>query len=110
MPSDFQIPELFIRDFTMANRLPILPKNNNSRTRRRAPMNAPDLPALAAAGFSLDDKYPLEKGRVYISGPQALVRLPMLQKARDRKAGLNTAGFISGYRGSPPGALAPAPW
>ncbi|WP_322040247.1 hypothetical protein, partial [Burkholderia diffusa] len=57
------------------------------------------------AAISLDDKYTLEKGRVYISGTQALVRLPMLQKARDRKAGLNTAGFISGYRGSPLGAL-----
>ncbi|SAK71541.1 indolepyruvate ferredoxin oxidoreductase [Caballeronia catudaia] len=73
-------------------------------------MNAPDRAALAAANVSLDDKYTLEKGRVYISGTQALVRLPMLQKARDRKAGLNTAGFISGYRGSPLGALDQSLW
>ncbi|SAK47001.1 indolepyruvate ferredoxin oxidoreductase [Caballeronia hypogeia] len=73
-------------------------------------MNAPDRAALAAATVSLDDKYTLEKGRVYISGTQALVRLPMLQKARDRRAGLNTAGFISGYRGSPLGALDQSLW
>ncbi|AQH04158.1 indolepyruvate ferredoxin oxidoreductase (plasmid) [Burkholderia sp. KK1] len=74
-------------------------------------MNAPDRAALAAAtDVSLDDKYTLEKGRVYISGTQALVRLPMLQKARDRRAGLNTAGFISGYRGSPLGALDQSLW
>ncbi|MBC8636449.1 indolepyruvate ferredoxin oxidoreductase family protein [Caballeronia sp. EK] len=73
-------------------------------------MNAPDRAALEAATISLDDKYTLEKGRIYISGTQALVRLPMLQKARDRKAGLNTAGFISGYRGSPLGALDQSLW
>ncbi|MBN3763602.1 indolepyruvate ferredoxin oxidoreductase family protein [Burkholderia sp. Ac-20365] len=80
-------------------------------------MNAPDLAVtsdLAAetpsTPVTLDDKYTLEKGRVYISGTQALVRLPMLQKARDLKAGLNTAGFISGYRGSPLGALDQSLW
>ena len=76
-------------------------------------MNAP-APSVAAephdAAVTLDDKYTLEKGRVYISGTQALVRLPMLQKARDRNAGLNTAGFISGYRGSPLGALDQSLW
>jgi indolepyruvate ferredoxin oxidoreductase len=51
----------------------------------------------------LDDKYRLEAKRIYLSGVQALVRLPMLQRERDRIAGLNTAGFISGYRGSPLG-------
>src|SRR6266699_411239 len=51
----------------------------------------------------LDDKYRLEARRIYLSGVQALVRLPMLQRERDRGAGLNTAGFISGYRGSPLG-------
>src|SRR5258708_10945684 len=67
------------------------------------PMNAPLSPPLhdALATVSLDDKYTLEKGRVYMSGTQALVRLPMLQKERDRRAGLNTAGYVSGYRGSP---------
>jgi indolepyruvate ferredoxin oxidoreductase len=53
--------------------------------------------------ISLDDKYTLESGKVYMTGNQALVRLPMLQKQRDLAAGLNTAGYISGYRGSPIG-------
>ncbi len=78
-------------------------------------MSAPDLASdlavpTPATPVSLDDKYTLERGRVYISGTQALVRLPMLQKARDKKAGLNTAGFISGYRGSPLGGLDQALW
>src|SRR6202012_2309305 len=51
----------------------------------------------------LDDKYRLDSKRIYLSGVQALVRLPMLQRERDRAAGFNTAGFISGYRGSPLG-------
>jgi indolepyruvate ferredoxin oxidoreductase len=51
----------------------------------------------------LDDKYRFEAKRIYLSGVQALVRLPMLQRERDRAAGLTTGGFISGYRGSPLG-------
>src|ERR1700722_4536429 len=51
----------------------------------------------------IDDKYRQVRGRVMLTGIQALVRLPMLQRERDRLAGLNTAGFISGYRGSPLG-------
>ena len=54
---------------------------------------------------SLEDKYRLEHGRVFLTGMQALARLPMLQHARDRAAGLHTAGYISGYRGSPLGGL-----
>ncbi len=75
-------------------------------------MNAPTSHSHAAelAAVTLDDKYTLEKGRIYISGTQALVRLPMLQKARDRRAGLNTAGYISGYRGSPLGGFDLALW
>lgn len=75
-------------------------------------MNAPLDPdtQAALAKVSLDDKYTLQKGRAYMSGSQALVRLPMLQKARDQRAGLDTAGFISGYRGSPLGALDFALW
>ena len=46
----------------------------------------------------LDDKYRFEAKRIYLSGVQALVRLPMLQRERDRAAGLTTGGFISGYR------------
>ena len=52
---------------------------------------------------SLDDKYRFSEGRVFMSGVQALVRLPIVQRRRDRAAGLNTGGFISGYRGSPLG-------
>ncbi|HUN50509.1 MAG TPA: hypothetical protein VMU42_05310, partial [Candidatus Sulfotelmatobacter sp.] len=55
------------------------------------------------AQVTLDDKYSLESGRVYLTGIQALVRLPMMQRQRDKAAGLNTGGFISGYRGSPLG-------
>jgi len=54
---------------------------------------------------SLSDKYDLAKKRVYVSGPQAVARLLLMQKALDRRAGLNTAGFISGYPGSPLGGL-----
>ena len=50
---------------------------------------------------TLADKYDRTTGRVFLSGTQALVRLPLLQRAADRARGLNTAGFISGYRGSP---------
>jgi len=53
--------------------------------------------------MNLDDKYRLEKGQAYLTGIQALVRLPMDQMRRDRRAGINTAAFISGYEGSPLG-------
>ncbi|MDX9996275.1 MAG: indolepyruvate ferredoxin oxidoreductase family protein, partial [Rhodocyclaceae bacterium] len=59
---------------------------------------------------TLDDKYTLESGRIHLTGIQALVLLPMLQRRRDRAAGLNTAGFVSGYRGSPLGGLDIALW
>jgi indolepyruvate ferredoxin oxidoreductase len=75
-------------------------------------MNAP-LPESvrrALESASLDDKYALERGRAFMSGVQALVRLPMLQRARDVAAGLNTAGFVSGYRGSPLGGYDQALW
>src|SRR6266700_3704810 len=58
----------------------------------------------------LDDKYRLESKRIFLSGTQALVRLPMLQRERDRLQGLNTGGFISGYRGSPLGMYDHALW
>ena len=64
-------------------------------------MGKPDLPAALSA--TLDDKYTRASGRVFLTGTQALIRLPMLQRERDLAAGLNTAGFISGYRGSPLG-------
>ncbi len=65
---------------------------------------------MALAHVSLDDKYALESGRVYLNGTQALVRLLLMQRARDRLHGLNTAGFVSGYRGSPLGGLDQALW
>jgi indolepyruvate ferredoxin oxidoreductase len=67
-------------------------------------MNAPVAPADLAKA-SLDDKYALDSGRVFLTGTQALVRLPMMQRERDLAAGLNTAGFVSGYRGSPLGGV-----
>ena len=62
------------------------------------------------AAVTLDDKYAIEKGRVYLTGTQALVRLPLMQRQRDVAAGLNTGCFISGYRGSPLGGFDQALW
>jgi len=59
---------------------------------------------------ALDDKYTATTGRIYLTGIQALVRLPLMQHLRDRAAGLHTGGFISGYRGSPLGGLDEALW
>src|SRR5262245_14812284 len=57
--------------------------------------------AMALRDVKLDDKYDLGQSRVFVTGFQALVRLCLMQKELDRRAGLNTAGYISGYRGSP---------
>jgi indolepyruvate ferredoxin oxidoreductase len=65
---------------------------------------------LLSLAVTLDDKYALETGRVYLTGTQALVRLPLMQRQRDLAAGLNTAGYISGYRGSPLGGFDQALW
>src|SRR5215813_9974043 len=65
---------------------------------------------MALAAVTLEDKYILDRGRVYLTGTQALVRLPMMQRQRDAAAGLNTGCFISGYRGSPLGGLDQALW
>ncbi len=75
-------------------------------------MNAPlpDAVRRALAEVTLDDKWTLERGRVYMNGTQALLRLAMLQRSRDQLAGLNTAGFITGYRGSPLGAVDQTAW
>ena len=51
----------------------------------------------------LEDKYRLREGYAFMTGIQALVRLPMIQRLLDLKSGLNTAGYITGYRGSPLG-------
>jgi len=75
-------------------------------------MNAPLPESIRKAleSASLDDKYSLDHGRAFMSGVQALVRLPMLQRQRDLAAGLNTGGFISGYRGSPLGTYDQSLW
>ena len=65
---------------------------------------------MEAMEVTLDDKYTRLSGRVYLSGTQALVRLPLMQRARDHAAGLNTGGFVSGYRGSPLGGYDRALW
>ncbi len=65
---------------------------------------------LVFGDYALEDRYRLDKGRVYLTGIQALVRLPMMQRQRDLAAGLNTGGFISGYRGSPLGMYDHALW
>ena len=67
-------------------------------------MNAPLLQV------TLEDKYALQRGRVFLTGTQALVRLLLLQRERDALAGLNTGGYVSGYRGSPLGGLDQALW
>ena len=64
----------------------------------------------AVVKVSLDDKYALDATRAYMTGIEALVRLPMLQHQRDQSRGLNTAAFISGYRGSPVGGVDQALW
>ena len=58
----------------------------------------------------LDECYRFESDTLFITGLQALVRLLLAQQQRDAKAGLNTAGFVSGYRGSPLGGLDKELW
>ena len=72
-------------------------------------MNAPVDPATLAKVSSTTSTRS-SSGRVFLTGTQALIRLLMLQRERDQRAGLNTAGFISGYRGSPLGGLDQALW
>src|SRR5690606_21426525 len=55
--------------------------------------------------YTLDHKYTRTRGRIYLSGVQALVRLPLVQRLRAQAAGLDTGGFISGDRGSPLGGV-----
>jgi len=65
---------------------------------------------MALKPVNLEDKYTVTHGRIFISGNQALVRLPLIQRQLDQCAGLHTAGFISGYRGSPLGNYDTALW
>ena len=65
---------------------------------------------MTLSRVALDDKYTLQSGRVYITGTQALVRLPIMQHLRDRAAGVTTGCYISGYRGSPLGGFDQQLW
>ncbi|MEN3383351.1 MAG: indolepyruvate ferredoxin oxidoreductase [Hyphomicrobiales bacterium] len=60
---------------------------------------------MTLQNVTLDDKYDLTQSRVFVTGYQALIRATLMQQERDRRAGLNTAGYVSGYRGSPLGGL-----
>lgn len=60
---------------------------------------------MALRKVSLDDKFSLDEGRIFLNGTQALVRLTLMQRRRDLAAGLNTAGYVTGYRGSPLGGM-----
>ncbi|MGL4727220.1 MAG: indolepyruvate ferredoxin oxidoreductase family protein [Bosea sp. (in: a-proteobacteria)] len=81
--------------------------NISSKGSSRKPAADTSLPGLSPvlSDVSLADKYDLTKTRVFLNGSQAIIRLLSMQKARDAKAGLNTAGFVSGYRGSPLGGV-----
>jgi indolepyruvate ferredoxin oxidoreductase len=68
-------------------------------------MSVPATALTIDRDYTLEHKYTRTQGRIYLSGVQALVRLPLMQQMRDRAAGINTAGFISGYRGSPLGGF-----
>src|SRR5436190_22356144 len=61
--------------------------------------------AMTLKNVTLDDKYDLTQSRVFVTGYQALIRACLMQQQRDKLAGLNTAGYVSGYRGSPLGGL-----
>ena len=60
---------------------------------------------MALKPVKLDDKFDLSKSQVFMTGTQAIVRLTLMQRARDERDGLNTAGYVTGYRGSPVGGL-----
>ncbi len=66
--------------------------------------------AGAIREVTLDDKFDLSQRRIFLNGNQAVIRMLLMQKARDRAAGLNTGGFVSGYRGSPLGGLDQQLW
>ncbi len=70
-----------------------------------AQLTSPASADLPDRDYTLDHKYTRGEGRIYLSGVQALVRLPLMQRLRDEAAGIDSAGFISGYRGSPLGGF-----
>ncbi|MCU6434024.1 indolepyruvate ferredoxin oxidoreductase family protein [Undibacterium sp. Jales W-56] len=83
---------------------------SSSAPSRAIPLTPPVPSEAELSDVRLDDKYTSTSGTIFLSGIQALVRLPMIQRQRDLAAGLNTAGFISGYRGSPLGGLDETLW
>jgi indolepyruvate ferredoxin oxidoreductase len=72
--------------------------------------SAKSIPRYPLDNYELIDRYRRESGRVFLTGTQALVRIPLMQRTLDRAAGLNTAGFVSGYRGSPLGSVDQELW
>ena len=60
---------------------------------------------MTLKNVTLDDKYDLSQSHVFVTGYQALIRACLMQQQRDRRTGINTAGYVSGYRGSPLGTL-----
>ncbi len=68
------------------------------------------IPAPVLDDYELNDRYRRYEGRVFLTGTQALVALMLMQRRMDARAGINTAGFVSGYRGSPLGAVDQAMW
>ncbi|NIJ70181.1 indolepyruvate ferredoxin oxidoreductase family protein [Xanthomonas sp. 60] len=70
-----------------------------------AQLTSPASADLLDRDYTLDHRYTRTSGRIYLSGVQALVRLPLMQRLRDAAEGLDTGGFISGYRGSPLGGF-----
>lgn len=76
-----------------------------AETPRKSGTEAGALPQIGLREVALDDKYDLEKREVFLTGTQAVARMLLMQRERDRQAGLDTAGFVSGYRGSPLGGL-----
>ena len=83
---------------------------SDSQRKALSDASATDSARQPPASISLEDRYALDTGRAFMSGIHALVRLPMMQQARDAQAGLRTAGFISGYRGSPVGTYDQMLW
>ena len=77
-------------------------------------MNAPDRlfvsPAPLRVDYRLEDSLGATSGPIFLTGTQALVRLPLMQRALDAARGIDTAGFISGYRGSPLGGYDQQLW
>ena len=74
------------------------------------PVAAHQKPARPLDNYELADRYRRKTGRVLLTGTQALVRIALMQRALDQAAGLNTAGFVSGYRGSPLGMVDQELW